>query len=136
MFRAAFRRAANEVRKVALSKLRASGLKADRETEKQIRRLIYKSKLGFRVTIGHKRKAGGKKPVLMWGEGGTADRWTKTRTKFWIRERRRHYTGAMRSFRFMEATRTEVETTVTDMLHDSITKTIERIAKRYGARTV
>lgn len=132
-FKGAFRRAANEVRKVALSRLRQSGLKADKEIRSQIQRIIYKNKLGFRVTIGHKRKAGGKKPILMWGEGGTEERWTKSKTRFWRRKLTSHYTGAMRAYGFMEATKAEVTDSVTGLLRESIIKSIERVVKKYGA---
>lgn len=147
--RGAFRKAANAVRKAAVGNLRQSGLRSDRDLEKGIRRIVYKQKAGFRVTIGtktanrktgkggagfHTNRRGQQKPVLMWAEGGTGQRMTKSKTRIWKRARRSHPTGAMRGYSFMKRTLAQTKDRVTDMLHDNVVKEVTRIARKYGCK--
>lgn len=106
----AFRRLAKDVRKVAVSNLRAS-IRSDRDLENGIRALVLKRKAGFSVTIGskkmkgryqgkrngvrrynrarstwtdfayHMNRQGKEKPVLIWAEAGTKWRRTKSRVR-------------------------------------------------------
>lgn len=147
--RGAFRKGANAVRKAAVGNLRQSGLRSDRDLEKGIRRIVYKQKAGFRVTVGtrirmakvfrenaefHRNRRGKLKPVLMWAEGGTEYRYTKSRTKFWKRARRSHATGAMRDYSFMRKTLAQTKDRVTDMIHGNVVKEVTRIARKYGCK--
>ncbi len=137
------------VPKTGKGKQKSSPLKAGKEMAKGIRRVNYKDKIGFRVTIGtKKRKKGSKgpdygyytnsrgltKPVLIWAEGGTDKRDTKTGSS-WRgsrRKRRGHYTGRMPRYGFMEKTKTEMAPKVEAMLKEEINLNIQRIAKKYG----
>ena len=87
----AFRSTANLLKRSAISHLRGS-IKSSREMEKGVRALVFKRKLGFRVTVGTVLKKskdkthyttkkgfylnhqGLEKPVLIWAEDGTKER--------------------------------------------------------------
>lgn len=142
ILKGAFRREANNVRKVAVNNLRA-GLQSNKDLEKGIRALVFKRKAGFRVTIGSKAKRykrgkeketwtgfgfhtnrhGKKKPVLIWAEEGT--QWRRTK---------KHSTGRMKRYGFMQKTLTEVEAGVTDRVHKNISRSLIGIAKKYGCK--
>lgn len=147
----AFRREANRVRKVAVSNLRQS-IRGDKELERGVRALVWKQKAGFRVTVGTKRankkgkgeagyyisrKRRGKsgatgKPVLLWAELGTGKRYTKSKTKIFRRQRKGHFTGSMKPYKFMAKTANRTRGSVTGNLHKEIIDNIKRTAKRYG----
>lgn len=91
--RGAFRAAASNVRAGAVKELRSSGLRSNRDVEKGIRVVVYKKALGFKVTVGTKKRRvnyGSKtgreltearrkerlRIVPLWAEGGTAERRT------------------------------------------------------------
>lgn len=145
MFRGAFRRAAQVVRKRAIGNLRAS-IRSDRDLERGIRAVVFKRTAGFQVTIGtrranrngkgeagfHTNRQGLKKPILLWAEGGTALRRTKTKTRIFKRSRKGHSTGRMKRYAFMRTTRDQVANSVTDNLHNEITNSVIRTAKKYG----
>lgn len=141
----AFRREANRVRKTAVNNLRGS-IRSDKDLENGVRALVFKRKAGFRVTIGtrkaskngngergmHLNRRGLKKPVLIWAEGGTADRRTKSKTRIFKRSRKGHSTGRMRRYGFMAKTLTQVRDSVTDDLHKEVINSITKEAKKYG----
>lgn len=148
-----FRREAAQVRKTAINNLRSSGLRTDREMESGIRAIVFKQKVGFRVTVGtkvkggkgtgtklygfHKNRRGEVKPILMWAELGTAERRTKSNggkhTRMWAgRSRAAHSTGRMKTYGFMAQTLDQVADTVTDNLHKEVIESVERVAKKYG----
>lgn len=143
--RGAFRREAGRVRKTAINNLRSS-IRSDKNLEKGVRAIVFKQQAGFRVTVGtkkanrsgkgeygfHTNRQGLKKPVLIWAEGGTALRRTKTKTKIWKRSRKGHNTGRMRRYGFMRKTRDEVADKVENSLHNEITQNVIRTAKKYG----
>lgn len=145
--RGAFKKTANLVRKDAIKNLRSS-IRSDRDLENGVRSEVYKKRVGFYVTIGtiggkkkkfdmgevgiHTNRRGLKKPVLPWAELGTKPRYTKTKTRIYTRMRKGHYTGRMPEFGFMAKTKEEVKGWVTDELRNSIVKTIQRKAKKYG----
>lgn len=135
--RGALRLAANELRKKAVENLRSSKLNSNRDVEKGIRSVVWKRSLGFRVTIGTKKKrakneskARARRAIVpLWAEGGTDERHTG-RSSFSGRGRR---TGKMPAFRFMEATKesmTDVETTV----KEKIVANIEKTSLKYGGK--
>lgn len=143
-----FRRAANEVRKMAVNNLRRTGICNTGSLEKGIRALVFKRRAGFRVTVGTKRKskaavakmsaeqkAREKKYVsLIWLEDGTAERYTKTGTKIRTRSRRGHYTGRVKRYGFMLRTKGEAERKVTDEIHKDVREYIVKTAKKYGCK--
>lgn len=143
-----FRKAANKVRKKAVSNLREA-IHTDKDLEKGVRAIVFKQKAGFRVTIGtkkagkngkgeagmHTNRRGLKKPVLIWAEEGTKSRTTKSSGgKRSARYRAAHSTGSMPRFGFMAKTRDEVRDTVTEDMHKMVTENVERIAKKYGCK--
>ena len=166
----AMTRAANTVKRKATANLKAAkgsnGKTINTSTglPKGIRRVLYKTKLGFRVTVGTKntkRKSFGyhqgrayrraqrrvangemsasllssyQKPVLLWAEGGTKQRHTKTATKIFRRLRSGHSTGAMPRYGFMERTKQQMKPQIDGLLKDEIVKNIQRIARKYGCR--
>lgn len=144
----AFRREANQVRRTAINNLRSS-LHSNRDLEKGIRAIVFKKVAGFRVTIGTKKanrktgkgekgmhinRQGLKKPVLIWAEGGTEQRKTKTKTRFFVRERRGHYTGRMKRYGFMRKTQTDVRDKVTADLRNEIVESVTKTANKYGCK--
>ncbi|WP_290100401.1 hypothetical protein [uncultured Muribaculum sp.] len=143
----AFRREANKVRKTAINNLRGSGIRTAPDMERGIRAIVFRRKVGFRVTIGtkaankktgkgekgmHLNRQGLKKPVLIWAEGGTSERRTKNQTSYFTWSRKGHRTGRMKRYGFMSKTENQVRGTVTQSLHEEIINNIQRIAKKYG----
>ena len=144
----AFRREANQVRRTAINNLRSS-LHSNRDLEKGIRAIVFKKAAGFRVTIGTKKanrktgkgekgmhinRQGLKKPVLIWAEGGTEQRKTKTKTRVFVRERRGHKTGRMKRYGFMRKTQTDVRDKVTADLRNEIVESVTKTANKYGCK--
>lgn len=144
----AFRREANQVRRTAINNLRSS-LHSNRDLEKGIRAIVFKKAAGFRVTIGTKKanrktgkgekgmhinRQGLKKPVLIWAEGGTEQRKTKTQTSVFVRERRGHNTGRMKRYGFMRKTQTDVRDKVTADLRNEIVESVTKTANKYGCK--
>lgn len=145
-----FRKEANKVRKTAVNNLRSS-LHSNKDLEKGVRAIVFKRKAGFRVTVGTKRankdgkgeagyhtnRQGLKKPILIWAEMGTAERKTKpkqgTRRRA-ARLRSSHKTGRMRKYGYMEQTLNDVRDTVTADIHEMVTESVERVAKKYGCK--
>ena len=144
----ALRRAANTIRRVAVNNLRSS-LNSNRDLERGVRAMVWKRQAGFRVTVGpkaasrktgkgergyHTNRRGLKKPVLMWAEGGTDSRRTKSKTRIFTRSRKGHSTGRMKRYGFMARTKSETEANVTSMLHTEIINNVKRVAKKYGCK--
>lgn len=144
----AFRKTATKVRKTAASNLRSSGLHAPKGMEKGIRQILYKRTPGFRVTIGtrkanpktgkgesgmHVNRRGLKKPILLWAEGGTKPRSTKSRRRI-FGGRKGHPTGSMPAYKFMEKTRAQVKGNVTDELRQAMEESIIKTARKYGCK--
>lgn len=144
----AFRREANQVRRTAINNLRSS-LHSNRDLEKGIRAIVFKKAAGFRVTIGTKKanrktgkgekgmhinRQGLKKPVLIWAEGGTEQRKTKTKTRVFAGERRGHNTGRMKRYGFMRKTQTDVRDKVTADLRNEIVESVTKTANKYGCK--
>ena len=138
----ALTRAANLVRKEAQANLKSSKINTSTGLPKGIRRLVYRDKLGFRVTVGtgkkgvrgafHTNRQGKEKPVLLWAEGGTKRRFTVTTSRIFRRKRRGHPTGSMPRYGFMERTKQEITPKVDALLKNEINLNIQKIAKKYG----
>lgn len=136
------RKASRETKRVAVANLRASGLRSNSKVEAGIRNVIFKNRVGFRVTVGTKRgkridysamtkgeaaKAKAKarlRIVPLWAEGGTA-----------IRQTRRGYArGFMGDYRFMEKTQRDVDGKATEMMHRGIAENIKKTVEKYGSK--
>ena len=142
----AFRRAANKVRKQAAGNLRRSGINTKTGLAKGIRSVVWKKKPGFRVTIGtkkanrngkgergfHTNRQKLKKPILLWAETGTKERYTKSKTKFFVRKKKGHYTGRMKSTGFMDKTEADMKDRITDDLRQAMEESITKALKKYG----
>lgn len=145
-----FRKEANQVRKTAVNNLRGS-IRSDRDLERGIRALVFKRKAGFRVTIGtkkagrngkgeagfHLNRQGVKKPVLIWAEEGTKERYTKSKAgtrRRAARLRAAHRTGRMKRYGFMAKTLRDVRGKVTDDIHRMVIENVEKTASKYGCK--
>ena len=148
-----FRKEANQVRKAAVNNLRSTTINTKTGLESGIRAKVFKRRAGFTVTIAARKayKAGGKaygfhtnrfdqeKPVLIWAEGGTEERYTKSNfgkhtRRFAFRRRARHRTGRMKRYGFMFKTRAEVMGRVEQDLRNEVFASVERVAKKYGCQ--
>ena len=156
----AFRSEANRVRKVAVKNLRSS-VNSSRELEKGIRRVVFKKKLGFQITIKPKytraeRKEAkedtwfgfrlGKKkrkvPVLIFLENGTKERYARDTlrrmnrgmTYRQARSGKKRYTGKLKAYHFMEKTKNEVGDSVTENLRNALREHVQKVAKKYGCK--
>jgi len=145
VLRGGFRRAAAKFRKAAIGNLRSS-IRTDSDLEKGVRAIVFKQQLGFRVTVGtsgkkgyHLNRFGLLKPVLLWAEDGTANRWTKSNggkhsRMFCKRKRKSHATGKMSAYMFMQKTKEQEAGNITTNLHISIRQSVESAAKRCGCK--
>lgn len=145
----AYRREANKACKIAVQKLRVSGLDvkgSSSDWEKGIRPYIYSRGGGFMVTVKakgankqgrgekgmHKNRAGIKKPILMWAEDGTTVRKTKSKTKIFVRKRRGHNTGQMPKYGFLERATPEMYRSVETGLFPEIETAVNKAAQKAG----
>lgn len=154
-FKGAFRREATRVKKAATANLRAK-MASTRELEKGIRGVVFKRVAGFKVTIAPKaaRRGRGKergmyasrrgkgvpKPVLLFAESGTQERYKRIKGGRLSRNVRRVLgkkgtrTGRMPRLAFMEETLDQMKGGVTESLKEQITNNVIRTAKRYGCK--
>lgn len=138
------RAAARKVRQAAFRNL-TSGTPALKgrtsEVAKGIRVVLYRTMIGFRVTVGTKRKTYDKgardnkekafrrlRVVPLWAEGGTMRR--RTRGGFFRKGADR---GAMPAYRFMERAEAQTMPGIQSTIRQEIDKSIERSAKKYGS---
>ena len=138
-----FRRAANQVRKVAVNNLRGS-IRSDKDLEKGVRAVVFKRSAGFRITVGtsddkgyHTNRQGLKKPILIWAEEGTEERRTKSKKGTRRRANRlrsSHRTGKMKRYGFMERTLSGTRETVTDGIRQLVEENVLKIAQKYGCK--
>lgn len=153
----AFSNEASRVRKVAVKNLRSS-LNSSKELEKGIRRVVFKKKPGFQVTIKPRytkaerkaakadqifgfqmnKKKHRKVPVLIFLEDGTENRYYKVKSRsksgFRFSTGKKRYTGRLKAYRFMEKTKNEVKDSVTENLHNALRLNVQKIAKKYGCK--
>ncbi len=153
----AFRTTANLLRRASISNLRAS-VHSGRDLEKGVRALVFKQKLGFRVTVGtvlrkskdrtrivtkkgfHLNRAGLEKPVLIWAEDGTKERRLKGsrgshRTKTGFRKRylfNGAFRGRMPAYQFIVKANQQVGPQINQTLQDNFRASVEKTAKKYG----
>lgn len=153
----AFRSTANTFRRAAVSLLRSS-IRSNREMEKGVRALVFKKKLGFRVTVGtvlrkskdktryvakkgfYMNHQGLEKPVLIWAEDGTKERRLKGsrgsfKTKRGFRKRYLYngaYRGRMRAYQFILGAQRQVGPQIDNELQVNFRQSVEKVAKKYG----
>lgn len=149
--RGAVRAEARKAQKIAQQQLEVSGLQVKgnaADWKKGIRTRIYPDNkgLGFLVTVKaraasrngnteksmHKNRFGLKKPILMWAEEGTDARKTKTKTKFFVRQKKAHRTGRMKPYGFIERATPEMFKTVEENLTPEVEKAVTKVAKKCG----
>lgn len=153
----AFRATANLLKRSAIQNLRSS-IRSDRDLEKGVRALVFKKRLGFRVTVGtvlrkskdkthyttkkgfHLNRQGLEKPVLIWAEDGTKERRLKGsrgshRTKRGFRKRylfNGAYRGRMRAYEFIVKAKQQTGPQITQTMQENLRKSVEKTAKKYG----
>lgn len=140
-----YRVVGNKARKIALEKLRASGLKTNASLEKSLRLYVYGRGGGFVLTTKarssrnsknergmYTNSRGMKKPVLMWAAEGTKKRCTKSKTRIFVRVRKGHNTGSMANYRFMDAATPEAYKIVEADLAADIETIVIKTAKKAG----
>lgn len=144
MLRGVYRREARRVRAVAVSNLRATGLRVRgnrADWEKGIYTEVYTRAAGFKVSIFgqrngrrgmHLNRAGLTKPVLTFFEKGTAARHTKSASRFGARQRRGHATGRVRRYAFMRKAGQQVAASVSNNIRTELRANMQRIAQRHG----
>lgn len=144
--RGGIRKTGQTVRKTAISNLKQTGIRTDRDLTRGVRLVLYKKDaVGFRVTVGTKKASGKKKaqgyhlnrrgqekPILIWWESGTKNRFTKSKTKVFRRKKSGHFTGRIVARRFMETTLNQVAPGVTQTMHDMIRESIRKTVDKYG----
>lgn len=136
VFRQAFRRGANTLRREAVKNLRGS-IRSDRDIEKGIRSIVFKQTVGFRVTVGtgrgnvgfHKTRRGVLKPVLMWAEDGTEYRRTRGSAK-----RPSRVTGKMKRYGFLERAKNQTVGRITNDIRESVANGIIKTSQKYGCQ--
>ena len=152
--RGAMQAAARTLRKEAVANLRTSGLRSNKYVEKGIRAVAYKKIVGFKVTVGTKKRkvdysgmnAVQRKTkkhqlkdaiVPLWAEGGTANRRTmRTRSFFGLKistKGKGRRTGALRAYGFMAKTKQTAAPAMEQTVREKIVEYVEKTAKKYGA---
>ena len=151
--RGGMRRAATLVHKEARSNLKSSGLGNANAVSKSIRKIVFKRRLGFKVTAAaskrgnkgmHRNRRGLLKPVAYWAESGTEGteprRTRAPRRSVWARLLGRRPApggnlnrGRMPRYGFMEKTKSAVEGRATDMIKTELINNIERVHKKYAS---
>ena len=148
VIKGACRKVGNSVKKVAISNLRASGLKHAEEMSEGVRAVVFKREAGFRVTVAsrkanrrgkgergmHRNRFGDKKPILAWAETGTKWRKSKKATRYLIggKWRMGAIRGYMKRYGFIAKTKSQIEHSVGNQLKDEIATKVTQIAKKYG----
>ena len=135
------RKEANRMKRVAISNLRASGIRSSKALEKGVRTKVYSKDSGFRVFVttnkkyeGYTNRQGLKKPVLVWAELGTNARRTKGNGgRRALRKRGAHSTGRMRRYGFMGRMLSSELSKVTANVHTATREWVAKTAKKYGA---
>ena len=141
------RREARQVRKQAVTNLKATGVHVNKQMEKNVRAEVFRKRPGFRVTVATKQKKSAKnkrlgystggKPyelVDIWLENGTPERKTKPKgikRRTWVK-RKAHATGRIKHHGYMLKTLREVRGQVTDDLHKEVINNVLKTAKKYG----
>lgn len=128
--RGAFRKAALVLRRAVVSNLRAS-IRSDKDLERGVRAVVFKNRLGFRVTVGtakgkgyHRNRFGLLKPVLVFAEDGTDERATHKGAA----------RGRMRRYGFVVKGGREVAPSLRQELTAAIVEKVRKTALRHGCK--
>ena len=78
------------------------------------------------------RKTGRCFPILKWMEEGTNMRKTKSKTKFFIRRKKGHSTGRLKTYGFLDKATPEMFRTVETDLGSEVGIAVEKVAKKCG----
>lgn len=139
--KASLRIAGNKVKKRAKGNLGLS-VHGSSRLEDGLKLKVWKHRVGFTVTAGaglyqsarFTGEASRPVPVLRWLETGTKERRTRRKMKFFKGSKSGHQTGSLRKYGYMAKTLEQEAPSVTAYLHDSIEKTVKRIAKKHGCK--
>lgn len=132
--RNAERRIGEKIRKDAVARLRATGLRVDKNLEEGVRLVRFSKRFGFAVTIKpnratgesyHKNRQGLLKPVLAWAESGTDDRKTRKGGK------NRGRMDKNKSYSFMPSEENYVDFVESNMM-TAIDQECNKIVSKYG----
>ncbi len=136
VMRQAYRRSGQKLRQEVIRQIKSDStrLRWDPSMRSSVRLLVFRRKIGFRVTVGtkgrgknakgyHTNRNGQQKPVLMWAETGTVDR---------IRRKNKGRTGKLEPGRFMERARDIAVPAIQEELKDILMTTIVKSAARNG----
>lgn len=145
--RGAMRREGNRLKKAAVSNLESSGIGTG--TKQRLSRgimvRVYPERMGagFMVSVKpwhkkgyHTNRQGLEKPVLMWAEEGVAKkgavkRKTRSQSKFFVRKRKGHNTGRMRSYRFLARTESNATSVEANLFRD-FQANLDKALKKQG----
>lgn len=141
--RSAMRREGNNLKRIAVAQIGSSGLgKGSRaKVAKGVRVRTFPDRYGagFMLTVKphgkkgyHKNRQGHEKPVLMWAEDGTRPRYTKSKTRFFVRIRKGHFTGRMKAYRFLKRTEDTGTPQVERGLFDTFRQNLDKEARKRG----
>ena len=132
--RAALRREATKVRKIAQARLGESGIDVSTGLKNNIFARVFPSGSGFMVSVNpnahggrkaiHKNRKGREKPVLFWAESGTTYRFRGSKR---LGRHTGGRTGRMPSYHFMKDAEAESDVFVERDLWNEIEKKINKI---------
>lgn len=141
--KSAMRREGNRLKKAAAASLQSTGISQGKRQRlsKGLRVRVYPDRYGagFMVTTKpykgkgyHVNRQGKEKPVLMWAADGTKARYTKTKTRFFIRRKKGHFTGYMPRYAFMWKTEESMAGNIENSLFDEFQKNLDRRLAKKG----
>lgn len=143
--RSAVRREGNKLHKQAIANLRGAkiGQGSNQPLSKGIRLRVYPDKygMGFMLSVMpskkyrkgfHVNRKGLTKPVLLWAEEGTKLRMTKSKTRFFVRKRKGHFTGQMKGLGFIKKAEAQADQIVEPNLFGDFQKNLDKAARRRG----
>lgn len=132
--RAALRREATKVRKIAQARLGESGIDVSTGLKNNIFARVFPSGSGFMVSVNpnahggrkaiHKNRKGREKPVLFWAESGTTYRFRGSKR---LGRHTGGRTGRMPSYHFMKDAEAESDVFVERDLWNEIEKNINKV---------
>ena len=136
----AFRSTANLLRRTAVANLR-SDLHSGKDLEKGVRALVFKQKLGFRVTVGTVLRKSKDRTRIVAKKGFHLNRRRlrgsrgSHRTKTGFRKRylfNGAYRGSMPAYQFIVRANRQVGPQINQTLQENFRKSVEKTAKKYG----
>lgn len=135
--KSAYRKEAKKVRQIAQASLAATGMRNAAKMTSGVLYYVYSRGGGFAVTVKYGRRAkkavytnsrGQTKPVQMWADEGTGQRYTKRRG--W---KAGHYTGSMPAYHFMQEAEQKSGFVEADLWKE-IEAAVDRRAQKLGLK--